>query len=191
MTSTQETGAALDAARRATAEAQASVQAATSSDVVPTAGIAADVVKALMAQARAQIIAGRTQALEAQAAARTTGDLSEQLRAVHLEEARARYMEDFGDATGWEDHARGLSLVTDLDRNGKWAGALRHLVKRYLEEGRTPAGLTVAEAVAGLGEPLLAPGDRWHPAGTTVDEQVPEEIAALTFPADGCPQDAR
>lgn len=125
------------------------------------------------------------------AAVRITGDLSEQLRAVHLEAARARYTEDFGDAGGWEDHARGLNIVTDLDRNGKWADALEHLVKRYLEDGRTPAGMTVAEAVAGLGEPLLAPSGRGHRTGTDVEEELPAEIAALTFPADKCPQDAR
>ncbi|GEL46609.1 hypothetical protein CHO01_17250 [Cellulomonas hominis] len=102
--------------------------------------------------------------------------------------ARDRFMEDYADETLWaaeEARVRGTLVApwrTTTD-DEPW-DALRYLALRLTEEGRTPWGLTVAEAIEALDEPLnpkLGSRQRHWAAKETLREPLPEGLLTLRF----------
>lgn len=79
-------------------------------------------------------------------------------------EAKARFIEDYGDESLWPAHEETLTLIAPWshrarqDKAYKGTGAgLAHLVSRLMETGRPPYGLTVGDALVVLAESLHEP----------------------------------
>ncbi|WP_251151346.1 hypothetical protein [Cellulosimicrobium sp. Marseille-Q4280] len=106
---------------------------------------------------------------------------------------RERFMEDFADEGLWaaEEPKVRDAMPRPWNRGAAEAAwdRVRFLVKRLVETGRAPWGLTVAEAVDGLAEPLNRyqgtresdwSVDRWN--RTDTESTLPEDLLALRFP---------
>ena len=114
---------------------------------------------------------------------------------VHVAAERERFMEDYADEDLWaeqEPKVRGKAprpWNSSAGTDAPW-DRLRFLVKRLVESGRAPWGVTVAEALDELGEPLDRhrgtresdwAGDRWN--RIDAEPTLPDELLVLRFPA--------
>ncbi len=98
-------------------------------------------------------------------------------------EAKARFLEDYLDESLWEDHAKGLRihapwLTTRVNGYTDVDAGLARVTNRLVESGRAPYGLTVAEAIELLGEPVVTTS-RW-----SEDREVtfPDDVLDLRYP---------
>jgi len=117
-------------------------------------------------------------------------ELTRALEAAAIERitaaAKARFLEDYVDETLWADHAKSLQLVAPWRRSPVAKGyqgvegGLRWLTARLVESGRHPYGLSVAEAVTLLGEPIVDRPEYGHQSGAQL--VFPEGVLALRYP---------
>ncbi|EYR64873.1 hypothetical protein N866_03250 [Actinotalea ferrariae CF5-4] len=140
--------------------------------------------------AHAQALAERSVAVKVEALTTTTRELARSLAEQWVErataEAKARFVEDYLDDSLWEDHAKGVTIRcpwwgSPRDGYAGVDGALHYLTGRLVESGRHPFGLTVAQAVAALGEPVLDRPDHGWSSGREVT--LPEDVLTLRYPA--------
>jgi len=107
-----------------------------------------------------------------------------------LDAARARFLDDFADEAAWAEREaavqkgqRGPWTKSGKESDPWWAA--RFAIRRLVETGRSPWGMTIARAVALLGEPLDPRAgsyqhDWWRPEALEV--ALSEEIASLLLP---------
>jgi hypothetical protein len=120
---------------------------------------------------------------------RTARGLTDSLEQVWRDRAeaaaKARFLEDYLDESLWSDHVKTLRLnppwrrQVDKGYEGTAAG-LDHLVARLVEGGRHPYGLTVAQALAMLDEPLTE-RDSFMKSDRVVT--IAADVLDLRFPA--------
>lgn len=102
-------------------------------------------------------------------------------RDAQLAIAKARFLEDYADETLWEDHAKTVKVderALHQFSEEPASRAIWHAVRRLVEDGKAPWGLTIAEAFAVLGEPpTKATGPSWEPVQVPIE--IPDELLAL------------
>ena len=144
---------------------------------------------AAYAAAHAQALAAKAISDTASAmydATRTlTQHLADAWRAQATAAAKVRFLEDYLDESLWEDHAKSLRIQVPWHGSTKGyegvSGGLAYLTGRLVETGRHPYGLTVAQAVEILGEPVLdRPDLSRFPSNRPVT--FPDDVLSLRYP---------
>lgn len=141
------------------------------------------------AAAHAQALADRAIAATVDAATSTVRELTRALGDQWVVQAtaaaKARFIEDYLDESLWEDHAKGLRIHAPWWGTPKKGyqgvdGGLRYLTGRLVETGRHPYGLTVAQALATLDEPVLDRPEHGWSSGR--DVTFPDDVLTLRYP---------
>jgi hypothetical protein len=108
-----------------------------------------------------------------------------------LAQAKARFIEDFGDESLWPEHAKNLNIrapwrnqshLIPVEYKGVPAG-LAHLVNRLTESDLPPFGLTVADALVTLDETLREPaGHAYRGSWGGQEVTLADDVLDLRFP---------